>query len=117
MSTPSLPSLDGRRFRGLTAADGAEVGPGTTFTYHERDAEIWAEYAGGAVVRGFLVGSRQDDTVEFRYCQLNVDGQTSTGHCVSRLTRADSGLLRLEESWEWESRPGSGTSVVEELRA
>jgi hypothetical protein len=27
------------------------------------------------------------------------------------------GRLRLEETWEWESRDGSGTSVVEQVTA
>lgn len=27
------------------------------------------------------------------------------------------GRIRLHESWAWESRPGTGTSIVEELKS
>ncbi|MFE9766551.1 hypothetical protein ACFYPC_18795 [Streptomyces sp. NPDC005808] len=43
-------------------------------------------------------------------------GGTSSGHCVSRVTELPDGRVRLEETWEWESQRGSGTSSVEEVR-
>lgn len=93
-----------------------EVGADTVFTYHERDGEIWAEYAGGAIRRGYLVGVRTGDRLEFRYVQLNADGHTSTGHCVSMVSVLPDGRLQLDEDWRWESRQGAGTSVVVEVR-
>jgi hypothetical protein len=84
-------------------------------TYHERDGEIRAEYAGGDVVRGRLVGTREGDRLDFRYVQLKLDGTTSSGHCVSEVTELPDGRVRLAETWEWESQPGSGTSLVEEV--
>lgn len=92
-----------------------QVGTRTRFTYHERDGRIWAEYEGGDVVRGHLVGTRDADTLDFRYVQLKRDGTTSSGHCVSTVTDLADGRVRLDERWEWESQRGSGTSVVEEL--
>ncbi|BCJ74676.1 hypothetical protein CS0771_42200 [Catellatospora sp. IY07-71] len=109
-------SLDGLRFAAVSEVAGGEVGTDTVFTYHERDAEIWAEYAGGAIRRGFLVGTRDGDRLDFRYAQLNLDGATSTGHCVSLVSALPDGRLRLDETWQWESRPGHGTSAVVELR-
>ncbi|QTV79739.1 hypothetical protein [Microbacterium sp. NIBRBAC000506063] len=114
-NTPPLPSLDGLRFAASAPTEGGEVGPETIFEYHESDAEIWASYAGGDVRRGFLVGTRHGDTLHFRYSQLSADGETSTGRCTSVIVRGDDGRLTLEETWAWESRPGSGTSAVHEL--
>ncbi|MEU7925559.1 hypothetical protein [Micromonospora sp. NPDC049801] len=108
-------SLDGRRFAAVTDVVAGEVGTETVFTYHERAGEVWAEYAGGSIRRGCLVGTRDGDRLDFRYVQLNAEGQTSTGHCVSQVrVRADD-RLELHESWAWESRPGNGTSVVREI--
>lgn len=99
------------------AADQApgQVGTRTRFTYREREGRIWAEYTGGDIVRGHLVGTRAGDTLDFRYVQLKQDGTTSCGHCVSTVTDLPDGRVRLDERWEWESQEGSGTSVVEEL--
>lgn len=107
-------SLDGRRFAAV-ANVGGEVTADTIFEYHERAGEVWATYGGGAVVRGFIVGIRAGDTLDIRYVQLNNEGETSGGHCVTAIHELPDGRLRLDEKWEWESRPGSGTSVVEEL--
>ena len=59
---------------------------------------IWAEYAGGDVVRGHLVGTRRGDRLDFRYVQLKHDGTTSSGHCVSTVVELPDGRVRLEET-------------------
>ncbi|MEU1645045.1 hypothetical protein ABZ422_09730 [Micromonospora zamorensis] len=110
-------SLDGRRFRAVADVVAGEVGTQTVFAYHERAGEVWAEYAGGSIRRGHLVGTRTGDRLDFRYVQLNTDGQTSSGHCVSEVSVLPDGRVRLHETWSWESRAGSGSSVVEEVPA
>ncbi|HVQ93826.1 MAG TPA: hypothetical protein VMU51_22500 [Mycobacteriales bacterium] len=95
---------------------GGEVGAETVFRYGEDDAgEVWASYSGGGIRRGFLVGRRDGDRLDFRYAQLNDARETSTGHCVSVVSTLPDGRLRLDETWQWESRPGQGTSAIEEL--
>ncbi|GGY92676.1 hypothetical protein CP967_25510 [Streptomyces nitrosporeus] len=110
-------SLDGLVLSPVADQAPGQVGTRTRFTYHERDGRIWAEYAGGDVVRGHLVGTREADTLDFRYVQLKQDGTTSSGHCRSTVTELADGRVRLDERWAWESQEGSGTSVVEELPA
>jgi len=108
-------SLDGLVLAPVADQAPGQVGTRTRFAYHQRDGEVWAEYAGGDVVRGYLVGTRTEDRLDFRYVQLKQDGTTSSGHCVSTVVDLPDGRVRLEESWEWESQRGSGTSVVEQL--
>ncbi|MFD5520258.1 hypothetical protein [Streptomyces sp. NPDC127066] len=109
--------LDGLVLAPVADQAPGQVGTGTRFAYHERDGVVWADYAGGDVVRGHLVGTREGDRLDFRYVQLRRDGTTASGHCVSLVVELPDGRLRLEESWTWESQPGAGTSVVEEPRA
>ncbi|WP_327428067.1 hypothetical protein [Streptomyces sp. NBC_01236] len=108
-------SLDGLVLAPVADQAPGQVGTRTRFTYYEKDGEIWAEYAGGDVIRGHLLGTRQDDRLDFRYVQLKRDGSTSSGHCVSLVVELPDGRVRLEETWEWESQTGSGTSVVEQI--
>ncbi|MFB6983445.1 hypothetical protein [Streptomyces scopuliridis] len=110
-------SLDGLVLSPVADQAPGQVGTSTRFVYHEEDGLIRAEYAGGDVVRGYLVGTREGDRLDFRYVQLKRDGATSSGHCVSTVTDLPDGRVRLEETWEWESQEGSGTSVVEQLPA
>lgn len=108
-------SLDGLVLAPVADQAPGQVGTRTRFAYHEHDGVIWADYAGGDVVRGHLVGTRRGDRLDFRYVQLREDGTTSGGHCVSAVVDLPDGRVRLEETWEWESQEGSGTSVVEQI--
>ncbi|WAX80488.1 hypothetical protein [Streptomyces sp. KMM 9044] len=108
-------SLDGLVLSPVADQASGQVGTRTRFVYHEQGGRIWAEYAGGDVVRGHLVGTREGDRLDFRYVQLKQDGTTSGGRCESTVVELPDGRLRLEETWAWESQPGSGTSVVEQL--
>jgi hypothetical protein len=108
--------LDGLVFAGVTNSADGDVGAATRFTYHEDGDVIWAEYAGGGVVRGYLVGTRDAATLAFRYVHLDATGRTATGRCTSRIAVTAGERVRLHEEWAWESRPGAGSSVVEEVR-
>lgn len=110
-------SLDGLVLAPVADQAPGQVGTRTRFTYHEREGEIWAEYRGGDVVRGHLVGTREGDRLDFRYVQLKRDGTTASGHCVSTVVELPDGRVRLEETWEWESQRGNGTSAVEQVTA
>ena len=113
-------SLDGRRVRSVANEDG-DVDASTTFEYHEDEEEdgdgtlVWARYGGGSIRLGFLVGVRDGDSLSARYAQVTTDGRTATGHTESRIEVLADGRVRLHEDWEWDSREGSGTSVVEEV--
>ena len=44
---------------------------------------------------------------------LDTDAVTSSGRCHSRIE--DGPRLLLHETWQWESKPGAGTSVLAEV--
>jgi hypothetical protein len=76
-------TLDGLVLSPVADQAPGQVGTRTRFTYHEERGTVWAEYQGGDVVRGHLVGTREGDRLDFRYVQLKTGGGTSSGHCVS----------------------------------
>lgn len=109
-------SLDRRVFGPAANSAAGEVDAGTRFTFREEGGVVWAEYAGGGIERGFLVGTRSGAELAMRYVQLNSEGETSAGRSIDRIERLGDGRMRLHETWTWESRAGSGTSVLEEIR-
>lgn len=110
----SVPSLDGRVF-GVADSGGGVATTETMFHYAEENGVVSATYAGGTIRKGFLVGTRTGDALDFRYAQLHMDGSTATGRCLTDLEVLDDGRVRLNESWAWDSQPGSGNSVAEEV--
>ncbi|GJN66168.1 hypothetical protein VFPFJ_10240 [Purpureocillium lilacinum] len=113
-------SYDGKTFRSTSNTANGEVGAETTFHYHQDGSIVWAEYAGGSVVRGSLVAvvvATQGDSLDMRYHHVNREGQLMTGRCVSRPEVLPDGRLRMHETWRWTSGDeSSGESVVEEVR-
>ncbi|MGH3586596.1 MAG: hypothetical protein ACRDQ0_09760 [Pseudonocardia sp.] len=108
--------IDGLRFAGVSNSADGDVDGRTRFTYHQDGDTVWAEYSGGVIVRGYVVGTRSGAELSIRYSHLDTDGQTATGRCISQIVVRDDGLVELHEDWQWESRPGSGRSVVAEIR-
>lgn len=108
-------SLDGRTLVGAENSDSGEVSADTEFRFEQDGERIYAHYAGGTVVDGHLVGTFDGERWDVRYVQVNADGETATGHSVGVVTLLDDGRVRVEDEWRWESREGSGESVLEEV--
>lgn len=110
-----MSSLHGRRF--TVASGGVDVGSSTVFLFTEDrlTGVVTATYRGGAVLAGSLVGTRDGSRVEFRYSHVTRAGGLESGISRDSLSVLPDGRLRLDEQWEWTSRSGSGTSVLEEL--
>lgn len=107
---------DSRRFRS-TAAETAAGSATPIGHYHQSGDLVWAEFAGGAVRTGRLVGHCADDgTLTLAYSQVMADGRVLAGECVTTPERLPDGRLRLRESWRRLDGSGdTGVSYIEEL--
>jgi hypothetical protein len=115
MGRKEEPCVDGRVFRSVANSDDGDVDGETYFWFDQSADLVHAPDAGGTVREGHLVGRHRGDRLEFRYTHLTVDGATATGRSTDRIETLADGRVRLHEEWEWDSKPGSGTSVLEEL--
>lgn len=83
--------------------------------YHQRGDLVWAEFGGGYVVQGRLVGTRRPDgSIDFGYCQVLKGGEIVSGRCVSTPEVLDDGRIRLVEEWRRDTG-ASGVSYIEEI--
>ncbi|GAB2596743.1 hypothetical protein [Kribbella endophytica] len=103
---------DGRVFRPLNNPPGSPTG-----LYRQRGNLIWAEFGGGRLHFGRLVGTCDESgTITATYCQLATDGSVTAGSLTSVPGRTDEGVLTLTEHWH--RLDGSkGISVIEEVDA
>jgi hypothetical protein len=83
--------------------------------YHQQDDLVWAEFGGGPVRTGRLVGVRDGaGVIEAAYCQIMADGEVAAGRCTSIPTVLPDGRVRLTEHWR-RVDGSSGVSEIEEL--
>lgn len=105
-----VPNYDGRIFRPIGNPPGAPTG-----RYHQNGKLIWAEFGGGRLYFGRLVGTCDDDgTITATYCQLATDGTVTAGRVTSTPAYTDAGILTLTENWH-RIDGSTGTSVIEEV--
>ncbi len=95
-------NYDGRSFVPKRNSENGEVSGRTVFTYHQDGALLWAEYSGGDIVKGTLVGTvSQDGVLDFVYQHMNREMNLRTGKCHSVPTVTENGKVELSEEWEW----------------
>jgi hypothetical protein len=83
--------------------------------YHQDDDLVWAEFHGGSIRTGRLVGTvRPNGTIDAAYCLVTAKGEAIAGTCVSEPTVLADGRIRLTENWR--RHDGSvGVSLIDEL--
>lgn len=111
-------NYDGRTFRSAATETAGADGAGPVGHYRQDGDVVWAEFAGGKVVRGSLVGScDRDGVLSLAYSQLLSTGEIIAGRCTSVPDLLEDGRIRLHEHWErLGPQPSSGVSVIEEPR-
>ncbi len=110
-------NYNNRKFSAVQNTENGETSAETVFHYHQEGNILSAEYAGGKIVKGHLIGLVDEDgNINMRYHQINSAGELMTGICQSKPEILDNRKIRLHEIWEWTSGDrSSGKSIVEEM--
>jgi hypothetical protein len=107
-------NYDGRRFSS-SATETAAGGRTPVGHYHQAGDVVWAEFSGGAVRSGRLVGScGPDGVIEAAYVQLLEGGDLAAGRMTGLPHLLPDGRVRLEERWRRDDG-SAGTSWIEQL--
>lgn len=99
--------LNGKRFKALANSE-------TVFNYYQDEQIIWANYSGGEIVKGSLIGKVIDsDSFEFVYQHLNNQNELLTGKCTSFPKMNSESKIEISEEWQWTcSDFSTGTSTL-----
>jgi hypothetical protein len=108
-------SLAGRRLRAVATGRAGQVDTETLFEFAQEGSLVFARYAGGAVELGYLVGTFRGAELVFRYAQVDRAGGVHGGRSRCEIEVLADGRVRMQEHFTWESRPGAGTNVLEEV--
>ncbi len=109
-------NYDSKIFVPQRNTENGEVDEETTFHYFQENDLFWAEYSGGDVLKGHMVGTvAENGELDFHYQHLNKDGQVRIGKCHSIPDILWNGKIELQEKWQWLNGDlSSGESVVVE---
>jgi len=97
-----------------TAGNGV-VNELTIFTFSQVDDFVSAEYSGGQILKGYLVGTLHQNKLSFSYCQLQTNGKMDNGQSECDVL-VENKKIRLIEHFTWASRNGeTGVNIFQEL--
>ena len=109
-------SLDKVKMNVVNTSPNGVVNKDTIFVFSQSNEIVSAEYMGGKIVKGFLIGRLENSKLSFSYCQLQEDGKLDSGLSYCDVSITDKGKMRMIEHFEWSSRGGeSGENIFEEL--
>ncbi len=108
---------NGRKFIPKMNTENGEVSEQTSFIYHQTGNFLWAEYRGGDILKGSMVGTvLNNGELDFVYHHMNQNMQVKTGRCHSVPTILENGKIELSEKWEWTNGDCSkGESLLTEV--
>lgn len=108
-------SLNGISFQVASTAEAGVVGSGTRLDFVQRGTRVVGRYGGGAILRGYLVGTLLENRLWFRYAQTEADGHVHGGSSACDLERLPDGRIRIHEHFVWQTHPGRGTNIFDQL--
>lgn len=98
-----------------TAPNGI-VNSETIFEFTQNENVVTANYAGGKISKGFLVGNLNQENLKFTYCQMRMDGRMDHGESSCTISK-ENGKITLTEHFEMttDSELAQGVNVFQEL--
>lgn len=108
-------NLNGLKMNAIQTDPEGVIGAETIFEFSQNDNIVLAEYSGGRIRKGYLVGIIAGSNLNFRYCQVQMDNQLDGGESDCELRLKD-GLIQIIENFSWESRQGSGQNIIQQIQ-
>jgi hypothetical protein len=97
-----LINLNKKTFKAISNSDNGEVSEYTLFYYSQNENIISAEYNGGKIIKGNLIGKQLDNgDFDFVYQHINSNNEIKIGKCLSRAILQNNGKITLLEKWQW----------------
>ena len=95
-------NYNGKIFIPQRNTENGEVDGETIFRYFQENDLSWAEYSGGDVLKGHMIGTVDENgELDFHYQHLNKDRQIRIGKCHSIPYIMENGKIALQEKWQW----------------
>lgn len=94
-------NLDKRVFIPIKNSDNGKVGNQTVFTFSQSGETFHADYKGGDIAKGSIIGtfSNQRDAHLLYQC-ITTSGELKAGKAVATFTQTDN-RVSIHMSWQW----------------
>ncbi len=99
-------NLNGRSFELKANSANGLVDSKTVFEFEQQKDLVTADYHGGSIVYGKIIGKLEGEKLQLVYQCLTADKELKSGQGVGQLTMTEEGKIRLLLNWEWLGKTG-----------
>ena len=93
-------NFDGKKFKLLANTENGKTTSETVFYYKQEGAIVTADYNGGTIRYGKIIGVLENDLLNMLYQCVTSEGELKAGKALARVS-SENGRLRLSLDWEW----------------
>jgi hypothetical protein len=93
--------FNNKKFALIQNSEHGEVGTDTIFRYKQEDNFVTADYSGGTIRYGKIIGKLAGDKLSMLYQCLTNDNELRAGRATAKVTNTDKGRMKLSLDWEW----------------
>ncbi len=104
-------NLNNKTFILLENSKNGEVNSETRFHYKQEGTLVTADYSGGTVIKGSLIGQFLASELVVLYHCITTSNELKAGKATAQVFSNSEGRIELHLQWEWLTSGGAGKSV------
>ena len=109
-------NFNNRKFALIDNSSNGEVNTDTIFNYQQEGDLVTADYKGGSIEYGKIIGRLENDQLHMLYHCMTTDKVLKAGKAIADISYTYNGRIILTLDWEWLTEHGvSGTSSYMEM--
>jgi hypothetical protein len=93
--------LNNKTFVLLQNSENGEVNADTIFKYNQEGNLVTADYYGGTIRYGKIIGDLQGDRMDMLYQCITTDNELKAGKALAHLSLTDDGKIKMKLDWMW----------------
>ncbi len=104
-------NFNNKTFSLVENSENGQVNSETLFKYKQDGDVITADYSGGTVIYGKIIGKLNNNSITMLYQCLTQDRQLKAGKAIANISITKDNKIKLKLNWEWlDDKNEQGTS-------
>ena len=108
-------NLNNKTFVLLENSENGQVNKETLFEYKQEANLVTAEYSGGSILKGAIIGRLQGSELSMLYHCITSSNDLKAGKAIAQVSTNIDGKIELRLKWEWLTSDERGESLYIEL--
>jgi hypothetical protein len=94
-------NLNNKKFVLLANSENGRVNGETIFQYRQQEDIVTADYSGGTILYGKIIGLMKGDTIEMLYNCLTTEKELKAGKATAIISFNEQRKMKLSLDWQW----------------